>query len=168
MLDYLHGAAIGETGGEPRHEVQAQAGWFNNGIGARLGANWRSATHVDTLTDDTLHFSPLATFDLRLFANFGDLPHLVVKHPWLRGSSMRFEVENIFDSTAARARRRRRAARLFRRPARSARPDDHDQLPQVVLAQPSFYLAAAAGNLEPPHSPAAQWPNFASRPHIVL
>jgi hypothetical protein len=97
-LDYLHGDAAGSAGGTPRHAVQAQAGYFNNGLGARLGANWRSGTHVDTLSGDNLHFSPLATFDLRLFANPGDIPEVAVKHPWLRGTQVRFEVTNIFDS----------------------------------------------------------------------
>jgi hypothetical protein len=98
VLDYLHGAAIGEIGGEPRHDVQAQAGWFNNGIGARLGINWRSGTHVDTLVDGPLHFSPVATFDLRLFANVGQDLALVAKHPALLGSSIRLEVANLFNA----------------------------------------------------------------------
>ena len=68
--------------------VEAQAGYFNNGLGARLSANWRSGTTVDTLTGDDLRFSPLATFDLRLFANPGDIPELAVKHPWLRGTQV--------------------------------------------------------------------------------
>ena len=41
---------------------------------------------------------PLATFDLRLFANPGDIPELVVKHPWLRGTQVQFTVGNIFDA----------------------------------------------------------------------
>ncbi len=97
-LDYLHGDAAGQTGGTPRHLVQAQGGYFNNGIGARIGANWRSGTNVDTQTGDALHFSPLATFDLRLFANPGDIPEVVVKHPWLRGTQVRLELSNIFNS----------------------------------------------------------------------
>ncbi|HJR83258.1 MAG TPA: TonB-dependent receptor, partial [Sphingomicrobium sp.] len=97
-LDYLHGDALGSTGGRPRHEVEAQAGYFNNGLGARLSANWRSGTRVDSDTGDNLRFSPLATFDLRLFANLGERFDLVSKHPWLRGSSVRFEIENIFDT----------------------------------------------------------------------
>ena len=74
-LDYLNGDAAGQTGGTPRHHVEAQAGWSNNGFGARIGANWRSATTVNTTTtagNNNLHFSPVGTFDLRLFANFGD------------------------------------------------------------------------------------------------
>lgn len=98
QLDYLHGAPVGQTGGQPRHQVQAQAGWSNNGFGARLGANWRSATNVDSLTGDTLHFSPVATFDLRLFANVGQYLPIVSRHPWLRGASVRFEIGNIFDN----------------------------------------------------------------------
>lgn len=97
-LDFLDGDAVGQTGGRPRHEVEAQAGYFNNGFGARLAANWRSGTRVDTATGDELRFSPLATFDLRLFANLGQRLDLVAKHPWLRGTSLRFEVSNLLDS----------------------------------------------------------------------
>ena len=97
-VDYLHGDAAGQSGGTPRHSVEAQAGYFNNGLGARIGADWRSATNVNTLTGDNLHFSPLATFDLRLFANPGDIPEVAVKHPWLRGTQVRFEVNNVFNS----------------------------------------------------------------------
>jgi hypothetical protein len=97
-LDYLHGDAAGASGGTPGHQVQAQAGWSNNGLGARLGANLRSGTTVDTLTGDNLHFSPLATFDLRLLANPGDMPELALKHQWLRGTQLRLEATNLFDS----------------------------------------------------------------------
>ena len=97
-LDYLNGDAVGQSGGRPRHEVEAQAGYFNNGLGARLAANWRSGSRVNTATGDELRFSPLATFDLRLFANLGQRLDLVAKHPWLRGTSLRFEVSNLFDS----------------------------------------------------------------------
>ena len=34
---------------------------------------------------------------MRLFANLGQRFDLVTKHPWLRGSSVRLEVNNIFD-----------------------------------------------------------------------
>jgi hypothetical protein len=97
-LDYLHGDAAGSFGGTPRHNVQAQAGWSNNGLGARLGANWRSGTTVTTLTSDDLHFSPVGTLDLRLFANPGDIPEVAVEHPWLRGTQFRLEVNNLFNS----------------------------------------------------------------------
>ncbi|HET7282123.1 MAG TPA: TonB-dependent receptor, partial [Sphingomicrobium sp.] len=103
VLDYLHGDAAGSGGGTPRHNVQAQLGYFNNGLGARIGANWQSATDVNALNfttgaADNLHFSPVGTFDLRLFANPGDIPEVVVKHPWLRGTQVRFEVTNVFNA----------------------------------------------------------------------
>ena len=31
----------------PRHRVELQAGWSNNGLGARLSGNWRSGTRVE-------------------------------------------------------------------------------------------------------------------------
>jgi hypothetical protein len=97
----LNGEAAGQTGGTPKHHVEAQAGWSNNGFGARIGANWRSGTEVDVTTpsaNNNLHFSSLGTFDLRLFANFGDQPELTLKHPWLRGSSFRLDVTNVFNA----------------------------------------------------------------------
>jgi hypothetical protein len=96
-LDYLHGDAQGFTGGRPRHVVEARAGYSNNGLGARISANYRSGTNVDS-EQGTLRFAPLATFDLRLFANPGDRFDLVSKHPWLRGTQVRLEVKNVFDS----------------------------------------------------------------------
>ena len=97
-LDYLHGDALGSSGGQPRHVVEAQAGWANNGLGARLSANWRSGTSVNSAAAGSLHFSPLATLDLRLFANPGDRFDLAVKHPWLRGTQVRLDLKNMFDA----------------------------------------------------------------------
>jgi hypothetical protein len=97
-VDYLHGDAAGQFGGTPRHQVEAQGGWANNGLGARVSADWRSGTTVKALTGDDLRFSPLATFDLRLFANPGDIPEVMLKHPWLRGTQFRLEVDNILNS----------------------------------------------------------------------
>ncbi|MEO6199160.1 MAG: TonB-dependent receptor [Sphingomicrobium sp.] len=95
QIDYLRGDAAGSSGGTPRHRVEAQAGWFNNGLGARLSANWRSRTRVSSLTAGDLEFSPLATFDLRLFANLGEQPEAILKYPLLRGSSIRLEIANL-------------------------------------------------------------------------
>jgi hypothetical protein len=96
-LDYLHGEAIGRTGGQPRHQVQFETGYYNNGYGARLQGNWRSGTTVESSTGD-LKFSPYADIDLRLFANLGENFDLVSKHPFFRGSSVQFNVENIFNN----------------------------------------------------------------------
>ena len=99
-LDFLHGDASsgGSGGGQSRHVVEAQAGYFNNGYGLRLSANYASATHVTGGRDGDLNFSPLTTFDLRAFANLGDNLDNVVKHPWMRGASIQFRVANLFNS----------------------------------------------------------------------
>jgi len=93
-LDYLHGDAAGSLGGTPRHNVEAQAGWSNNGLGARLGANWRSATRVTTTTGDDLHFSSLGTFNLRLFA---EGRRILPKSKWARGLRVSLDVLNLFN-----------------------------------------------------------------------
>jgi hypothetical protein len=98
VLDYLHGEALNSSGGRSRHQVEAEGGYYNNGLGARLSADWRSATRVDSATGEDLRFSDYATFDLRLFANLGERFDIVSKHPFFLGSSVRFEVKNIFNS----------------------------------------------------------------------
>ncbi len=98
-LDFLHGdASTGSNGGgRSRHQVEAQAGYFNNGYGVRLSANYRTASDVSGGQNGDLHFGPLATFDLRVFANLGDNLANVVKHPWMRGTSIRLEAVNILN-----------------------------------------------------------------------
>ncbi len=97
-LDFLRGDASGQSGGTPRHRVELQTGWSNNGLGARLSGNWRSGTRVEGGTSGDLEFAPLTTVDLRLFANLGERFELVAKHPWLIGSSVRLEVDNFFNA----------------------------------------------------------------------
>lgn len=96
VLDYLNGEALSATGGRPRHQVELEGGYYNNGIGVRLTGEWRSASRIASTGDD-LRFSPYATFDLRVFANLGERLDLVTRVPFLRGSSVRFEVNNIFN-----------------------------------------------------------------------
>ena len=98
-INFLSGQAAfgGGGGGRSRHTVEAQAGYFNNGLGARLSANYRTATRVSGRPNGDLSFSPLGTFDLRLFANLGDNLVLLAKRPWLRGTSVRLEITNLLD-----------------------------------------------------------------------
>ncbi|KQS03372.1 TonB-dependent receptor [Sphingomonas sp. Leaf357] len=100
-LDLLNGDAIGGSGGQPRHEVEVQAGYANNGLGARLSGNWASGTRVNGGTaaaPELLNFGGLATANLRLFADLGQRLDLVKKHPWLRGARISIGVDNIFNS----------------------------------------------------------------------
>jgi hypothetical protein len=97
-LDYLHGEALNAFGGRPRHQVEVQGGYYNNGLGARVSADWRSATNVNGgVGADDLHFSDYASVNLRLFANLGERFDLVSKHPFFRGTSVRFDINNIFN-----------------------------------------------------------------------
>jgi hypothetical protein len=102
-LNLLDGDATGSSGGQPRHEVEARVGYMNNGIGARLGVDWESGTHVDGALTGTssgssrLNFGSLATANLRIFANLGQMPQLVKNVPFLRGSRLSIGIDNIFN-----------------------------------------------------------------------
>ncbi|MDF0488945.1 TonB-dependent receptor [Sphingomonas sp. H39-1-10] len=100
-LDLLRGDTVGSGGGQPRHEIEAQAGYSNNGLGARLSADWQSATDVTGGTvgnPDPLHFSALGTINLRLFADLGQRLDLVKAHPWVRGMRIAVGITNLFDT----------------------------------------------------------------------
>lgn len=100
-LNLLDGDAIGQTGGQSRHELEGQAGYSNNGLGARLSVNYRSATRVDGGTataPQTLNFGALTTANLRLFADFGQRLDLLKKHPWLRGTRVTLGIENVLNT----------------------------------------------------------------------
>ena len=100
VLDLLRGDAIGSSGGTSRHQVQAQAGYSNNGVGVRLSGNWQSATRVNGGTPanpQALDFGSLATVDLRLFADLGQRLDLLKAHPWLRGTRVSLSFDNLFN-----------------------------------------------------------------------
>lgn len=97
-LDYLDGEAGSSGGGTSRHRVQVDGGYFNNGLGLRASADWRSGSDVTGGEAGTLHFSPLARFNLSAFANLGERADLIVKHPWMRGMQLRLALDNLFDA----------------------------------------------------------------------
>jgi len=101
-IDLLDGGTIGaSSGGTPRHQVELQAGYSQNGLGMRLNGDWQSATRVngiDGFPPSQLRFGSLATFNLRLFADMGQRPKLVEKMPFLRGTRVTFAVNNLFDA----------------------------------------------------------------------
>ncbi|MFC7536178.1 TonB-dependent receptor [Sphingomonas sp. GCM10030256] len=98
VLDYLDGEAADGGGGRPRHRLEAEGGYFNNGLGLRASVDWRSATRVTGGTNGDLEFDSLAKLNLRAFANLGEQIGLVLKYPWLRGTQVRFSVDNVFDA----------------------------------------------------------------------
>ncbi|HEY0314967.1 MAG TPA: TonB-dependent receptor [Sphingomonas sp.] len=100
MLDLLDGGTSGSGGGQPRHQIDAQLGVTNNGIGVRFTGEWQSATTVDGgvgSATGNLHFSSLATANLRLFADLGQNPSLL-KHRWARGMRVTLAITNITNS----------------------------------------------------------------------
>jgi uncharacterized membrane protein YgcG len=103
VLDLLGGSAVGGRGGQPRHEVEAQAGLFRNGFGARLSANWQSGTTVRGRPDlggtsGDLEFGDFTTVNLRLFADLGARRDWVREVPFLRGMRVTLSIDNLFDS----------------------------------------------------------------------
>lgn len=100
VLDLLGGDAIGNSGGAPRHELEGQAGYSNNGLGARASLDFQSATRVNGGTataPETLDFGSLTTLNLRFFADFGQRLDLIRNHPWLRGTRATISVNNLFN-----------------------------------------------------------------------
>ena len=95
-LDYLGGDLV-EGGFRPRHRLEADAGWFNNGLGARLSADWQAGGEVATGAGG-LDFSPLARVNLNLFANLGERFELIERYPWLRGAQVRLGVRNVLNA----------------------------------------------------------------------
>ncbi|WP_205215025.1 MULTISPECIES: TonB-dependent receptor plug domain-containing protein [Sphingomonas] len=96
ILSYLNGELV-SGGFQPRHKLEAEGGYFNNGLGLRLSGTWQNGGDVQSGTSN-LRFSPLAQLNISAFANLGERPDLVLKHPWLRGVQFRLGVNNLFDS----------------------------------------------------------------------
>lgn len=100
VLDLLNGAAAGNSGGQPRNEVEAQLGFTRKGMGVRLSADWKEGSTVrgglGSTTGD-LNFSDITKVNLRLFADLGAQRNLVQKHPFLRGSRITLSANNLFD-----------------------------------------------------------------------
>jgi len=100
QLNLLNGAAASSTGGQYRNEIQGQLGATLYGFGARLSADWRSASFVTGgagSSTGNLFFSDITTINLRLFENFGQQPWAVKASPWLRGSRLTLNINNLFD-----------------------------------------------------------------------
>jgi outer membrane receptor protein involved in Fe transport len=102
-IDLLDGSPAGSRGRRPRHGLELQAGLFIRGLGARLTANWQSATFVRGASAtgrraaSDLFFSDLATVGLRLFANL-DEAGLGSGSGWMKGARLTVAAENLFDA----------------------------------------------------------------------
>ncbi|RDC60475.1 hypothetical protein HME9302_01682 [Alteripontixanthobacter maritimus] len=92
-LDLLDGDALG-GGGVAKHTVQFNGGFFTDGIGVRLNANYDSGYEVDELT-----FDGLASVSARAFIDLSQQTWLTGPEPGIfKGTRVSFSVSNIFDS----------------------------------------------------------------------
>lgn len=100
VLDLLGGDAL-TTSGVARHSVQLDAGLFYRGFGLRANGTYTSGTHVDSTSipaDGRLRFGPLATINLRLFANLEQIANVPQgSHAFLKGARLSLAVDNLFD-----------------------------------------------------------------------
>lgn len=97
-LDLLDGAALGNSGGEPRHQLDLQTNLSRSGYGLALNARWRSGSEVVGGTFGDLKFDDLTTVNVRLFADLGIQPWARRDYPWLRGTRVSLSIDNLFDS----------------------------------------------------------------------
>ena len=102
VIDLLNGGAVGASGGQPRHRIEAQGGISKNGFGFRFSANWQSGTVVRgglpaAGSSGDLFFSDLATANFRLYADFTQIGSLG-RQAWARGLRITFSINNIFDA----------------------------------------------------------------------
>jgi len=98
-LDLLNGSPASSTGGQYRNEVEGQVGFTLGTYGARISADWKSATFVDGQGTATgpLSFSSLTTLNLRLFDNLGQDRMLLKRYPELRGVRISLSITNLLD-----------------------------------------------------------------------
>jgi hypothetical protein len=97
-LDQLDGQATGAFG-LPRHSSRLEAGLFGNGVGFRLSGIYTGETRLDGsgLPGSTdLFFDDLVTFNLRIFANLGELTGK--NEGFLKGTRLSLRADNLFDA----------------------------------------------------------------------
>lgn len=100
VFNLLDGDALAQTG-VARHAVQLEGGGFYRGFGLRLTGNYTGGSRIDASGlpgSSTLRFAPIATFDIRLFADLGRKANLVEAVPFLKGSRVSLSVDNLFNA----------------------------------------------------------------------
>jgi hypothetical protein len=96
-VDLLDGGTVGSSGGQPRQQIDLQAGFTEHGFGARISDRWHGATTVNGGSASTdLYFSSLMTANLRLFANLGDVPAWK-RVQWTHGLRVVLAADNVFN-----------------------------------------------------------------------
>lgn len=100
VLDLLDGDAL-TGGGVARNSFQFEGGAFHRGFGLRLNGRWTEATTLKGSGlpgSSTLRFGSLFNLDARIFVNFDQQKSVVEAVPFLKGSRLSFNVDNVFDN----------------------------------------------------------------------
>ncbi|MEM8696539.1 MAG: hypothetical protein AAGE05_11000 [Pseudomonadota bacterium] len=98
-LDLLEGAVTDSDTPLARHSVEMEGGFFHNGIGMRVAAEYTGSARIDgdtLLGTDSLFFDDLFTMNVRAFFNFDSRPGLVEDVPFLGGARLALRVDNLF------------------------------------------------------------------------
>lgn len=97
VLDQLDGFVLG-SGALPRHTSRLEGGLFFNGYGLRLSGNYIGEAELrgsGLPGSNDLFFGDLVTFDLRLFADLGQV--LKREEGLFKGLRLSLKMDNIFD-----------------------------------------------------------------------
>ncbi len=102
VLDLLRGAALGSSGGLPRHLIEFQGTLLVGGSGLRVEASRQSPTVIraggtSAIAGSDLFYSPRSRVDVRLFRNLGAPGALPGMPSWLRSGRLTISVENLFN-----------------------------------------------------------------------
>lgn len=99
VLNLLDGDAV--SSGVARHSLEMEGGGFYRGIGLRASGTYTGGSRIDASGapgSTTLRFAPIATFDMRLFADLGRMAKLVEDVPFFKGARVSLAVDNVFNA----------------------------------------------------------------------
>lgn len=95
-LDQLDGDATSAFG-QPRHSSRLEAGLFGKGVGFRLSGIYTGTTRLDgAVGASDLFFDDIATFNLRVFANMGEVTGK--NEGFLKDFRVSLVADNLFDA----------------------------------------------------------------------
>lgn len=97
IVDLLNGGAPGYGSGLSRHSLNFSGGFGWRGLGAQLTGSWQSGSTIRAQAEpgsDDLRFAPMATLNVRAFAN---LAAFLPNSGFFRGSRLTFSATNLFD-----------------------------------------------------------------------
>ena len=98
LFDQLDGDVL-SGGAIPRNTTRLEGGLFKQGYGLRLSGNYIGEARLNGSGlpgSSDLFYGDLATFDIRLFADLGQV--LEKEDGWLDGLRVSFRVDNVFDA----------------------------------------------------------------------